>query len=219
MTTEQSDRRWPSRRRFLGSVAAGTVALAGCTGGSETDPANGPDTLDEPPEWPPVLGDPDAAVTLEVFEDFNCPHCQDYNTEQFPEIESEYLDSEQIRYVHRDLPFLHETSWQAVSAVREVYRLYGNEQFWSYKSTLMSEGGRIQQEAPDIFGEIADQQNLDADAIQQAAADREHDAAAREDRSRAEEYGVQGTPAFVVDGELTDDLADARETIDTKLSE
>lgn len=216
----------PSRRHFLGVLSAGAVALAGCTSGGDSSPGDdtnsddGPEQRDESPEWPPVLGDPEAEITLEVFEDFNCPHCQDYSTEQFPDVRSEYLDPELIRYEHRDLPIpVHESSWGAASAAREVYRLYGNEAFWAYKSELMSRGAGLSQNAPDIFGDIADQQNLDADAIQEAAESRAHDDSVRADRSRAVEYGVEATPGFVVDGEVVDGLAAAREAIDSKLSE
>jgi protein-disulfide isomerase len=219
VTRANSDRRQSSRRFFLGSVAAGTVALAGCSSGSGDESRNDREKLDQPPEGPPVLGDPDAAITLEVFEDFNCPHCQDYSAEGFPEVKSAYLDSEQIRYVHRDLPFIHETSWQAASAAREVYREYGTEPFFAYTSALMSEGRGIRADAPEVFGEVARAEGLDNETIQQAGANRMHDERIREDRMRAEELGVQATPGFVVDGEVMGGLDDARETIDTKLSE
>jgi protein-disulfide isomerase len=165
------------------------------------------------------LGDPDAAITLEVFEDFNCPHCQDYSAEGFSELESAYLDSKQIRYVHRDLPFIHATSWQAASAAREVYRVYGTEPFFAYISALMSEGRRIRADAPGVFGEVARAEELDGETIQQAGANRVHDDRIREDVTRAEALGVQATPAFVVDGEIMDGLDHAREGIDAKLSE
>lgn len=211
MTKREPTQGWLSRRAFVGAVAVGTAGLAGCT-------SNGSEQNTSPSGDSPVLGDPDAAVTLEVFEDFNCPHCQRYNAEQFPTIKSGYLDPGKIRYVHRDLPFIHETSWAAASAAREVYLTEGKP-FWSYKSGLMSEGARIQQDAPGIFGEIAEQEGLDADAIQQAGAERANENLVTSDRSRAENLGITATPSFVVDGELMDGLGDARDTIDSKLSE
>ncbi len=214
MTTDRP----PSRRVFLAGLAAGATALAGCSEGEAPEAGSGPEKLESPPDGPPVLGDPDADITLEVFEDFNCPHCQDYNANGFPEIRSAYLDSGQIRYVHRDLPFIDPTSWQAASAAREVYRSYGTP-FWSYKSALMSEGSQIQNGAPEIFGDVAEAENLDRELIQQAGANRKHDQRLSEDRTRAEDLGIPGTPGFVVDGEVLDSLADARETLDAKLSE
>ena len=211
--------RRPPRRVFLAGVAAGATALAGCSQGNpdESDGDSGPETLESPPDGPPVLGDADADITLEVFEDFNCPHCQDYNADGFPEIRSEYLDSEQIRYVHRDLPFIDPTSWQAASAAREVYRSYGTP-FWSYKSALMSERSRIKSGAPDVFGDVAAAESLDSEMIQQAGANRKHDQRLSEDRTRAEELGIPGTPGFVVDGVVMESIDDARQTIDDKLS-
>lgn len=209
-----STARRSSRRAFLAGVAAGTVTVAGCTGGGSDDA--GPELLESPPSGPPALGNPEAAVTLEVFEDFNCPHCQDYNAEGFPEIRSAYLETDQIRYVHRDLPFIDPTSWQAASAAREVYRAYGAP-FWSYKSALMSEGPRVRSDAPGILGEVAEAENLDSERVRQAGANRTHDKRISEDRARAENLGIPGTPAFVVDGEVLSGLAAARETVDQKL--
>jgi protein-disulfide isomerase len=68
-----------------------------------------------------------------------------------------------------------------------------------------------------VFGEVADAENLDSELVQQAGANRKHEGRITQDRSRAEDLGIRGTPGFVVDGEVMAGLADARETIDQKL--
>lgn len=207
MNERQRDWSRPSRRAFLGGVGASTVVLAGCLGGGSSEGS----------ESVPVRGDPEADVTLEVYEDFTCGHCQNYNAETFPTVEEQYLDPGLIRYEHRDYPFLSEESWAAVSAVREVYDEYGNDEFWSYKKELMAQGGDIQSNAPDIFGSVAQELDLDAESVQSAAADRAHDDSAEADKERGESLGVSGTPSFVVDGELADGAQDAFQTIDGKI--
>lgn len=207
MTERRRDWKSPSRRAFLGSIGAGAVVLAGCLGNEVA--AGSEDT--------PVRGDPEADVTLEVYEDFLCPHCQSYNQQTFPAVEEQYLQPGLIRYEHRDFPFIGEESWQAVSAVREVFDEYGNEQFWPYKKELMAGGGQIESDAPDIFGSIADDLELDSDTIQSAATDRVHDSAAEADKARGESLGITGTPSFVVDGELMDGPQAAFQRIDGEL--
>jgi protein-disulfide isomerase len=196
MTQIDGDSRTVSRRLFLGAVGAGTVALAGCSsGGSGTDDYEAP-----------VRGDPDADVTLEVYEDFSCPHCRDYTLQQLPVLAQEYLEPGLIRYEHRDFPFIQSQSWQAANAAREVHLEHGDEAFWAYKSAVFARQGDLRTSAPDMFGEIATELefDLDADAVQSAAADREHDSILESDKSRGEDQGVTGTPAFVLDGELVE---------------
>lgn len=207
MTDHRGSSALPSRRSFLGALGVGTVALAGCL---STDASDGSDEV-------AVRGDPDAEVTLEVYEDFLCDFCQSYNVETFPAIEEQYLEPGLIRYEHRDYPFLGDESWQAASALREVLTEYGNEECWAYKAELMAAGNRIESEAPDIFGSVAEEVGVDGETVQAAAVDRTHDDATEADRDRGQSLGVGGTPSFVVDGELMDDLNEAFQTIDESL--
>lgn len=213
MTTD----RGPTRRVVLGALGATTVALAGCVSGEDEGAGGNESTCTGGATGAAVRGDPDAEITLEVYEDFSCPACHTYNAESFETIEAEYLEPELIRYEHRDLPFISDESWQAASAAREAYEGCGDAEFWEYKSALMAAGGRLESDAPDIFGEVAADVGLDADRIQTAAVDRTHDDHAQSDRTRGENLGVQGTPGFVVDGEVMDGLEQALNTIDDKL--
>lgn len=220
-----------SRRALLGAVAAGAVAVAGCSSQSDDDtanqsgddPSNGDapesETSDSEPAAssdPPVRGDPEAAVTLEVYEDFSCPHCRTYNVEQLPALAEAYLEPGRLRYEHRDFPFIDEQSWQAANAAREAYLHHGNEAFWAYKSELFARQSEVGSNAPEIFGQIATDLELDADRIQTAAEQRRHDDILQGDKARGERQGVPGTPAFVLDGELVE--GNLRDEIDAALS-
>ncbi|MEF8936794.1 MAG: thioredoxin domain-containing protein [Halovenus sp.] len=207
---DNDDSRTVSRRLFLGAVGAGTVALAGCASGSGGDP--------QVDHEAPVRGDPNADVTLEVYEDFSCPHCRTFNMQDLPALAQQYLEPGQIRYEHRDFPFLDDQSWQAANAAREVYLEHGDEAFWEYKSTVFARQGDLGTGAPEIFGEIASELefDLDAEAIQSAATDRPHDSILEDDKSRGESQGVSGTPSFVLDGELVED--DLTAEIDAKIN-
>jgi len=220
---DESKRQRPTRRHVLSGVAIGTVALAGCAGGDENGTENGNSSNEseqsgefdgadggvaaDAPELDdasvPVLGDPDAPVTLAVYEDFLCPHCRTYNEELFPDIATEYIDPDRIRYEHRNFPVVHEQhSWEAASAAREVFEAYGNEAFWAYKSRLFDRQDEVRANVTDLCGEIAEEMGLDGDAIQTAATERAHDDDTERDQSRGRERDVPGTPSFVVNGEL-----------------
>lgn len=181
-----------TRRAYLASVGAvGVASLAGCTGGG-----GGAETV-------PVKGNPDAAVTLEVYEDFACPACAGYNQRILPDIETEYIENGRIRYEHRDFPFVADPqSWQAASASRAVHDAAGDEAFWTYAAGLFEQQSRLRTDASTLFADLADEQGLDADEIQTAALQQEYEDAAQSDMQRGQNFGISGTPGFVINDSL-----------------
>lgn len=221
---DTSGRDTVSRRDLLAGAAAGVAVLAGCSGGEgdggttptpagdagsggETStPAAGTGTPTPYPERlpAPVTGDADADVTLAVFEDYACPHCADYNAEGFPEIDDAYVASGRIRYEHRDLPIpvADPGSWQAANAARAVQHRHGDESFWPYAAALFENSSAIAADGPALFASLADDQGYDGDAIRAAGVERVYRQTVRGDRQDAVDLGAEGTPTFVVNGEI-----------------
>lgn len=193
MNSHEKRQKTTRRRVLLGMGAGTTVALAGCLGGGSDGAEN-----------VPVLGDPDADVVVEVYEDFGCPHCQAYNQNGFPDIKTEYLESGDIRYEHRDFVVTGNPARQAASAAREVLNEHGNEEFWTFAEALYDNQSRLGSGAPGLFSELAENQGLDGAAIETAGEERAYSNAVEADKQRGQSIGVQGTPSFVLDGSLVD---------------
>lgn len=193
MNSRQRGQKTTRRRVLLGMGAGTTAALAGCLGGGSGGAEN-----------VPVLGDPDADVVVEVYEDFGCPHCKAYNQNGFPQIQNTYLEEGRIRYEHRDFVVTGMPAEQAASAAREVLDEHGNEEFWTFAEALYDNQNRLGTEVPELFGELAENQGLDASSIETAGEDRTHENAVQADIDRGRNFGVQGTPSFVLDGSLVD---------------
>lgn len=197
----------PTRRQVLVGLAAGTGLLAGCvTGDDHDDDGDGTTIGHEIPDGVtrPVLGDPEADVTLEVYADVRCPACVRYAEEGFPEIEAAYLDDRRIRYEHRDFVVTGVAAGHAASAMREVFERHGNPEFWPFQSALYEQQERLDDGIPGLFDEVAADRGLDAEAVKTARAERTHQGAVDADGDRARGLGVSGTPGFAVDGELVD---------------
>jgi protein-disulfide isomerase len=186
-----------NRRTVLASAAAGVGSFAGCLGGGGSD---GGDTELQPP----TKGAANAGVTLEVYEDFACPHCRTYNMEGLPEIESAYLDPGVIRYEHRDLPLpvLDPQSWRAHNAARSVQSRHGDEAFWEFAAGIFRNQSELNDGDLALFERLGDDLGFDGAAIRSDAANRTFDDVIEADRSRAKDLDVGGTPAFVLDGEI-----------------
>ncbi|MEF8777161.1 MAG: thioredoxin domain-containing protein [Haloarculaceae archaeon] len=193
---DTNGRSTPVRRRaVLGALAAGgTVALAGCGGG-----AGGGGTLPSP-----VAGDPEADLTLAVYEDFACPHCAHYNVEGFPGLESAYLESGEIRYEHHDLPIpvANPGSWEAANAGRAVQDRAGDGAFYTFAKRVFANYTQIPEAGPSLYESVADDLGLDGAAVRSAAVDRAYQETVEADRQAGQDAGVSSTPTFVLDGEI-----------------
>jgi len=199
-----------SRRAFLAGATALATTTAGCLGGG------GADTETEPPELgtiadsatptggqplpTPVAGDPDADVTVAVFEDYACPHCGTYSLEVFPQVAADYLETDEIRYELRDFPIPvdEQVSWQAASAARAVQASAGTQAFYVYSERLFANQDSL---GPDTYASLTEGLDVDGEAVRTAATERRYDQTVEADKQAGLDRGVQGTPTVFVDGE------------------
>ncbi len=49
-------------------------------------------------------GSPQAPVTIEIYTDYECPHCATFYNGVYPQLVSEYVKTGKVRVVHRDFP-------------------------------------------------------------------------------------------------------------------
>jgi protein-disulfide isomerase len=206
----------------LAATGAGLAGVAGCLGGGGPDVSGSGDcqiesepTVSELP--PPVAGDPEADVTVMVFEDFACPHCRTYHLDVLPTIRSEYVEPGQIRYEHRDLPIpvSERWSWWVASAARGVQDTVGDGAFFEFASLA------FERQSDFSLGTVADAaRSVGADpcAIQNDAANEVYRPVLETDRTTAQDLGVSGTPGAFVNGQPVEATADAmRAAIDSAL--
>ncbi|WP_076609592.1 DsbA family protein [Natronorubrum thiooxidans] len=181
-----------TRRTVLGTAAAVGIGtgVAGCLGS------------EDPPE-PPVLGDPDADVTVTVYEDFSCPSCRQFKQEIFPDIEEAYIEPGRIRYEQRNYPIpVDETwSWAIPCAARELYETEGNDAFWDFAAGIYDYMGSY---SYDVIETTAAELDLDGAAAREAAEEETHRSLVEDDKSYGSSNGVEATPAVFVDGEQID---------------
>lgn len=171
-----------------------TAGIAGCS--SSNDEAD-VETVDSLPT--PTLGPADAPVTVSVFEDYACPHCQRYARETFPKIRDEYISEGIVRYEHHDFPIpVDETwSWQTASAARAVQDTVDDETFFEFASAAYEHLGSY---SLDVLESVAETVGADPETVRAAAADQVYRPVLEADRERGIERGVEGTPTVFIDG-------------------
>jgi NhaA family Na+:H+ antiporter len=144
---------------------------------------------------------PDGAVTLVEFADFECPFC----IRAYPSVkEVERRLGGGLRLVFRELPLDKHPHARIAALAAEAAGLQGG--FWKMHDRLFEASGRL---APDDLVGYAHELGLDLDRFVRDMRSDELGERVDEDFESAITSGVNGTPAFFVDGEPYDGAYDA----------
>jgi protein-disulfide isomerase len=147
---------------------------------------------DIPVEGQPFLGLENAPIVIVEFSDFNCGYCRKWHQETFQPLLDAYPG--QIRFVHRDYPFLSEESLNAAVAAQCAYE---QDAFWEYHDRLFT---RSEPKGAETYLLFAQELGLN---IQNFQACLESESALEEvihDAQFASDIGIRGTPTFFING-------------------
>ncbi len=148
----------------------------------------------------PVLGEPDAPLTLVEFTDYQCPFCNRFFKTTLPRLKEKYIDTGQLRLVVKDLPLsFHKNAREAAQAAHCA----GDQgRFWAMHDILYENAARLD---AGLLPGYAEQLSLDVAAFEQCLASDRHLDDIDADSAEARRAGVTGTPTFVL-GRTTDDV-------------
>ena len=140
-----------------------------------------------------VIGNPNAKVTLVMYEDFQCPFCGKFFSESEGNIRSTYVKDGAVQLVYRDFAFLGPESERAAEAARCA----GDQnQFWEYHDYLFShQNGENQGAFTDPHLEtFAKDLGLNTTAFSQCLSTNKYMQAVADSKTEATTAGVTGTP-------------------------
>jgi len=141
-----------------------------------------------------VLGNPDGAVTLVEFFDYNCGYCKRALSDM-----TALLDANpDLRVVLKEFPILSEASMEAARVAVAVNDL-APESYLHFHIEMFSRPG--QADGAKAL-EVARDVGLDAEAVEKAAAASEVTANIAEVRDLASSLGISGTPSYVIGKEI-----------------
>ena len=149
----------------------------------------------------PVLGSPDAPVTMIEYSEYLCPYCRRFTLETMPQIEEEYIDKGQVKLVFRDFPVHGEPAW----LLAMVAECAGEQsRFWEMHKLLFE---RVEEwsKSEDIlatFRAYAKEVGGDPDELESCLRQNTPVDGIREDYNVGVQDGVSGTPAFLINGTL-----------------
>src|SRR5690606_4603493 len=100
---------------------------------------------------------------------------------------------------HYPLPF-HQDAPLASEAAQEAFAQKGNKGFWDFHKKLFDAQGNPDGLKRDNLEKIAQELGLDMAKFKQALDSRKHKAKVDADMKLAQKAGINGTPAFVING-------------------
>ncbi len=152
-----------------------------------------------------ALGDPDAPVVIDLFEDFQCPACKLYSEEVEKRIVETYVANGQVYYVFHHFPFLDSRSATKESQQAANASMCALEQdhFWDYHDILFAnwEGENIGTFRDENLISFAETLELDMDLFTACFEEKRYEDEIQADFNLGLEMGVSGTPSVFVNGQ------------------
>ncbi|MBN1565571.1 MAG: DsbA family protein [Anaerolineae bacterium] len=142
-------------------------------------------------------GPDDAPVVITEFSDFQCGYCGRWYQTTLLQILEEYPD--EVKFVYRDFPIFGEESYRA-SMATECAEEQGY--FWEFHDRLFqrlteNEGTPLNDET---FISYAAEFDMDTEAFTECMATERYADEVLADYQAAQNYGLRGTPGFVING-------------------
>lgn len=149
----------------------------------------------------PIIGNPDAPITIIEFSDFQCPFCARFHVQTLPLLLDEYIEQGKVKLVFRDFPIqsIHPNALSASVAsecaneqdkFKEMHDiLFDNQNEWSKQETV---------DALSLFSQYATEIQLEEEIFNSCLTNGNYIEEIRKDLDDGRDYGISGTPGFFV---------------------
>lgn len=154
----------------------------------------------------PVAGDPEAPVDVYYWTEYLCSFCKRFETETFPKLVDEYVDTGQVRLVVLGYPIMDDYSMPAIVWSRCVWRQVADSDpaaFWDWHRAVFDAQSTDGHDWADdeTFAAITDRtEGVPLEAVEECRESRRDELvqSIEADLAAGQEAGVEGTPGFVM---------------------
>ena len=142
----------------------------------------------------PFLGPRDAKTIVMAFGNFQCRPCRTFFDETFPQLKSEFADSDRVKVIFRDFPL--RTNPQAMKASTLAHCAGEQGAYWKMFDLLFQERERVDAGEFEALAQLLD--NVDTDRLKQCAGSARYERELQKDIAEAVRLGARGAPGFFV---------------------
>jgi protein-disulfide isomerase len=154
----------------------------------------------------PILGAMDAPVDVYYWSDYQCPFCRRFEQNTFPQLVENHVRPGTVRYVFIQYPYLSESSTTAAIMDRCVWRQVRDAdpgRYLDWHSAIFDAQGTKGSgwaSRENLLEITAGVEGVDADAVGTCMDERgtEVEAEIDADVQQARQFGIRGSPAFVL---------------------
>jgi len=168
-----------------------------------------------------TLGAESSKVTIVEYASFTCPHCANFHKGPFKELKAEYLDTDKVTFIYRDVYFDRFGLWASM-----VARCAGPEKFFGISDMIYNQQREWTDGEPvkiaDNLRRIGKVAGIAPDQVEACLNDSEKaKALVAWYQKNAEADDVNSTPTLVINGKKYNNMnyADLKAIIDEKLAE
>ena len=151
-----------------------------------------------------TMGDPNAPVKLDIWEDFQCPACKNFSADIEPLLIQNYVTTGKAYFVFHHYPFIDGGSPSGESHQASNASMCAGEQgrFWDYKEILFANwiGENVGSFSERKLVAFAESLALDMDRFNKCFNSNAYKAQIDKDFTDGVEFGVNSTPSIFVDG-------------------
>jgi len=156
------------------------------------------------------IGNPDATVTVIEYASFTCPHCAAFHADTFKKLKADYIDTDKINFIHREVYFDRFGLWAGI--VARCGENAENRYFGIADIIYQQQSVWARQEDPNAIvaslrdiGKTAGLSDGELDACFQDADKAQALYAAFVKNSEAD--NITSTPSFIINGEKYSNMA------------
>ncbi|WP_371224933.1 DsbA family protein [Roseovarius sp. 2305UL8-3] len=170
-----------------------------------------------------TMGPEDAKVTVIEYASFTCPHCARFHTDQFKQLKADYIDTNQVHFIYRDVFFDRFGLWASM-----VARCGGEERFFGLTDMIYAQqsdwigSGQDPVQIANNLRNIGKVAGLDDAQLEACLNDSEKaEALVAWFQVNAEADDVSATPTVIINGQRpkNNSYSELKALIDEKLAE
>jgi protein-disulfide isomerase len=147
-----------------------------------------------------IKGDKNAPVTMLEFSDFECPFCSRFALNTLPQIVSDYIDKGKVKLAFRNFPLgFHQYAKTAAIAAECAREQGGDEMFFKLHDKVYADQQSLSVES---LKKWAGELGIKMDQFNTCLDTKKYEKQVDADMKDGQSYGVNGTPAFFINGRM-----------------
>jgi protein-disulfide isomerase len=190
--------------RLLCSLALTACAMGGLTATVSAQPAAQHAAQAVRPD-DHVTGSVSAPLVMVEYASFACPHCAHFQTEAWPTIREEFVDTGLVRYVFRPMmtapPQIAGIGIILAECVADDRYFQAVDLLFAEQATIF-EAARAHQPVGAVYGDIAAAFSVSPTEFDTCLRDPASTALVNAAGHQAETDGIHGTPSFIIGGKV-----------------